>query len=110
MQCYRLGDSIYRVSEGAIKSRRKGRLKKEECITLKEPIICDILTLTINLSSGTLLYLEQLTATVGCPYHWNALAITPTVLACFLKGVHTYGLPSRVRLDKGQKIFHWQTT
>ena len=24
----------------------------------------------------------------------------PTVLACFLMGVHTYGLPSRLRSDK----------
>ena len=27
----------------------------------------------------------------------------PTVLACFLKGVHTYGLPNRVRSDKGRE-------
>ena len=24
----------------------------------------------------------------------------PAILSCFLKGVHTYGLPSRVSLDK----------
>ena len=35
----------------------------------------DILTPTINLSNGTLLYLGPLTATTGYPYHWNALAI-----------------------------------
>ena len=28
---------------------------------------------------------------------------TPTVLACFLKGVHIYGLPSRVSSDKGRE-------
>ena len=27
----------------------------------------------------------------------------PTVLVCFLKGVHTYGLPSRVRSNKGRE-------
>ena len=34
-----------------------------------------ILTLTINLSSGTLLYSGQLMATAPYPYHWNVLAI-----------------------------------
>ena len=47
---------------------------KEEYKIKKEEITSGISTLTTNLSSGTWLSLRQLTATVGCSYHCNALA------------------------------------
>ena len=45
----------------------------------------------------------KLTATVGYPYHWNALAIIKLLQSCFLKGVHIYGLPRRVSSDNGRE-------
>ena len=52
IQGYRFRDSMHRVSEAGIQSRRKGRLKRR-VYNQKEQITSGILALTINLSSGT---------------------------------------------------------
>ena len=81
IQCYRFRDSTHHVSEVGTQSKMKGRLKRT-VYNAKGTNHLRILTLTINLSSGTWLYLGQLTTTVGCPYHWNAWAIIKLLQSC----------------------------
>ena len=62
-----------------------------------------ILTRTINLLDGILLLLEV--SMVSVVYLSCCSALTTTrqilVLACFVSAVNEYGLPSRIRTDKG---------
>ena len=88
------------VNEVGIQFRRKGRLKRRVYnvkganhlwhINTNHKLVKWYLFIFGTIGSGS-----SLCVTLECISNNKA----PTVLACFLKGVHTYGPPSRVRSD-----------
>ena len=106
IQRYQFRDGIHRVSEVYIQSRMKGRLKRRVYNIKGANHLWHINT---N-HKPVKWYLIIFEATDG--YSRLLLSLecisknkTPTVLACFLKGLHTCGLSRRVRSDKGRKKF-----
>ena len=104
IQRYRFKDSMHRVSEVGIQSRRKGRLKRRVYNVKGANHLWHIdtnhkLVKWYLIIFGTIDGYSRLPVSLECISNNKA----PTVLACFLKGVHTYGLPSRVRSDKGRE-------
>ena len=103
IQCYRFRDSMHRVSEAGIQSRRKGRLKRRVYNVKGANHLWHIdtnhkLVKWYLIIFGAIDGYSRLPVSLECISNNKA----PTVLACFLKGVHTYGHPSRVRSDKGR--------
>ena len=95
---------MYRVSEVDIQSKRKGRLKRRVYNVKGANHLWHIdtnhkLIKWYLIISGAIDGCSRLPVSLKCISNNKA----PTVLACFLKGVHTYGLPSRVRSDKGRE-------
>ena len=97
-------DSIHLVNDFGVQSRKKGRLKRRfynvksanhswYIDTNHKLMECYIITFgAIDGYSRLPVSLEGI----------NNNKVT-TVLSCFLKGVETYGIPYRVRSDKGKE-------
>ena len=90
------------VSEVGIQSRRKGRLKRRVCNVKGENHLLHIDT-NHKLVKWYLIIFGGIDGYSKLPLSLECISNikVPSVLACFLKGVRTYGLPSRVRSDKG---------
>ena len=103
IQRYRFRDSMHRVSEAGIQSRRKGRLKRRVYNVKGANHLWHIDT-NHKLVKWYLIIFGAIDSDSRLPISMECIINNkaPTVLACFLKGVHTYGLPSRVRSDKGR--------
>ena len=104
IQRYRFKDSMHRFSEVGIQSRRKGRLKGMVYNVKGTNCLWHIDTNHTTVKS----YLNIFGGTDGCsrfPVSFECISNNkaPTVLVCFLNGVHKYGLLSRVRSDKGRE-------
>ena len=104
IQRYRFRDSMHRINEAGIQSRRKGRLKRRVYNVKGANHLWHIdtnhkLVKWYLIIFGAIDGYSRLPVSLECISNNKA----PTVLACFLKGVHTYGLPSRVRLDEGRE-------
>ena len=103
IQRYRFRDSMHRVSEVGIQSRRKGRLKRGVYNVKGANHFWHIdtnhkLVKWYLIIFGAIDGYSRLPASLECISNNK----DPTVSAWFLKGAHTYGLPSRVRSDKGR--------
>ena len=104
IQRYRFRDNMHRVSEAGIHSRRKGRLKRRVYNVKGANHLWHIdtnhkLVKWYLIIFGAIDGYSRLPVSLECISNNKA----PTVLACFLKGVYTYGLPSRIRSDKGRE-------
>ena len=95
---------MHRVSEAGIQSRRKGRLKRR-VYNLKGANHLWHIDTNHTLVKWYLIIFGAIDGYSRLPVSLKYISnnIAPTVLACSLKGVHTYGLPSKVRSDKGRE-------
>ena len=103
IQRYRFRDSMHRINEAGIQSRRKGRLKRRVYNVKGANHLWHIDT-NHKLVKWYLIIFEAIVSYSRLPISLKCISNNKasTVLACFLKGVRTYGLPSRVRSDKGR--------
>ena len=97
----RIRDSIHRIYHDAVDSRKKGRLHRR-VYNVKGPnhlwhIDTNHKFVRWYFIVGVIHGFSRLPVTVECQNNNKA----ETVLRCFLKGVEMFGLPSRVRSDKG---------
>ena len=95
---------MHRVSEVGIQSRRKGRLKRRVYNVKGANHLWHIdtnhkLVKWYLIIFGAIDGYSRLPVSLECISNHKA----PTILACFLKGVHTFCHLSRVRSDKGRK-------
>ena len=96
---------MHRVSEVGIQSRRKGRLKRR---VYNVKAANDLWHIDTNhklvtwylIIFGAIDGYSRLSVSLECISNNKA----PTALACILKDVHTYGLPSRVRSVRDGKF------
>ena len=104
IQRYRFRDSMHRVSEVGIQFRRKGRPKRR-VYNVKGANYPWHIDTNHKLVKWYLIIFWAIDGYSRLPVSLECISNNKasTVLACFLKGVHTYGLPSRVRLDKGRE-------
>ena len=104
IQRYQFRDSMHRVSEVGIQSRRKGRFKRRVYNVKGANHLWHIDT-NHKLVKWHLIIFGAIDGYSRLPVSLECISNNkaPTVLACFLKGVHTYGLPSRVRSNKGRE-------
>ena len=95
---------MHRISEVGIQSRRKGRFKRR-VYNIKGANYLWHIDTNHKLVKWHLIIFGAIDGYSRLPVSLECISNNkaPTVLACFLKGVHTYGLPSRVRLDKGRE-------
>ena len=100
---YRFRDSMHRVSEAGIQSRRKGGLKRR-VYNVKEANHLWHIDTNHKLVKWYLIIFGAIDSYSRLPISLKCISNNEasTVLACFLEGVRTYGLPSRVRSDKGR--------
>ena len=100
-QRYRFRDSMHRVSEVGIQSRRKGNLKRR-VYNIKGANRLWHIDTNYKVFKWYLIIFGPIDGYCRLPVLLECISNNeaPTVLACFLKGVHTFGLPSRVRSDK----------
>ena len=101
---YRLRDSIYRVNDFGVQARKKGRLNKRVYNVKGANHLCHIDTNHKLIKWHIIIFgaidgYSRLPVSLECINNNKAT----TVLSCFLKGVETYGIPSRVRSDKGKE-------
>ena len=98
----RIRDSIHRVDHDAVISRKKGRLHRR-VYNVKGPNHLWHMDTNHKLVRwyfiivGVIGGFSRLPVELECTNNNKA----ETILQCFLKGVEMYGLPSRVRSDKG---------
>ena len=95
---------MHRVSEVGIQCRRKGRFKRRVYNVKGANHLWHIdtnhkLVKWYLIIFGVIDGYSRLPVSLECIRNIK----TPTVLACFLKGVYTYGLLSRVRSDQGRE-------
>ena len=95
---------MHRVSEVGIQSRRRGRFKRRVYNVKGANHLWHIdtnhkLVKWYLIIFGAIDGCRRLPVSLECISNNKA----PTVLAYFLKGVYTYGLPSKVRPDKGRE-------
>ena len=95
---------MHRISEVGIQSRRKGRFKRR-VYNIKGANYLWHIDTNHKLVKWHLIIFGAIDGYSRLPVSLECISNNkaPTVLACFLKGVHTYGLPSRVRPDKGRE-------
>ena len=101
---YRLRDSIYRVNDFGVQARKKRRLNKRVYNVKGANHLCHIDTNHKLIKWHIIIFgaidgYSRLPVSLECINNNKAT----TVLSCFLKGVETYGIPSRVRSDKGKE-------
>ena len=102
VQRMRIRDSIHRVDHNAVNARKKGRLHRR-VYSVKGPNHLWHIDTNHKLVRwyfvivGVIDGFSRLPVVLECQNNNKA----ETVLQCFLKGVELYGLPSRVRSDKG---------
>ena len=100
----RIRDSIHRVDQDGVNARKKGRLHPR-VYNVKGPNHLWHIDTNHKLVQwyfvilGVIDGFSCLPVTIECQNNNKA----ETVLHCFLKGVEMYGLPSRVRSDKGRE-------
>ena len=97
---YRLRDSIYRVNDFGVQARKKRRLNKRVYNVKGANHLCHIDTNHKLIKWHIIIFgaidgYSRLPVSLECINNNKAT----TVLSCFLKGVETYGIPSRVRSD-----------
>ena len=102
IQHYRFRDSMHLVSDVDIQSRRKVRLKRR-IYNLKGANHLWHIDTNHTLVKWYLIIFEAIDGYSRLPVSLECISNSKAskVLACFLKGVHTYGLPSRVKSDIG---------
>ena len=99
---YRLRDSIHRVNGFGAQARKKGRLKRRVYNVRGANHLWHIDHKLIKwyiIIFGAIDGYSRLPVSLECINNNKAT----TVLPCFLKGVETYGICSRVRSDKGRE-------
>ena len=101
---YRLRDSIHRVDNFRVQARKKGRLKRRIYNVKGANHLWHIetnhkLIKWYIIIFGAIDGYSTLPVWLECINNNKAT----TVLSCFLKGVETYEIPSRVRSDKGKE-------
>ena len=101
---YGLRDSIYRVNDFGVQARKKRRLNKRVYNVKGANHLCHIDTNHKLIKWHIIIFgaidgYSRLPVSLECINNNKAT----TVLSCFLKGVETYGIPSRVRSDKGKE-------
>ena len=101
---YRLRDSILRVNDFGAQARKKGRLKRRVYNVKGANHLWHIdknhkLIKWYIIIFGAVDGYSRLPVSLECINKNKAT----TVLSCFLKGAETYGIPGRVRSDKGKE-------
>ena len=102
VQRMRIRDSLHRVNGDGVKARKKGRLHRRVYDVQGPNHLWHIdtnhkLVRWYFIVFGAIDGFSRLPVALECRNNNKA----ETVLECFLKGVENYGLPSRVRSDKG---------
>ena len=95
---------MHRISEVGIQSRRRGGFKRRVYNVKGANHLWHIDT-NHKLVKWYLIILGEIDGYSRLPVslECNSNNKAPTVLACFLMGVYTYGLSSKVRSDKGRE-------
>ena len=101
---YGLRDSIYRVNDFGVQARKKRRLNKRVYNVKGANHLCHKDTNHKLIKWHIIIFgaidgYSRLPVSLECINNNKAT----TVLSCFLKGVEIYGIPSRVRSDKGKE-------
>ena len=104
VQRFRLRDSIHRVHEGGIEARTRRRLKRRT-YNVKGPNHIWHIDTNHKVIRWYIIIFRAIHGfsrlPVSLEYTVNNKA--STILSCILKGVNTYGMPSRVRSDQGRE-------
>ena len=104
VQRFRLRDSLHRVDEAGIEKRTRRRLKRRT-YNVKGPNHLWHIDTNHKLIRWYLIIFgavdgfSRLPVSLECTDNNKA----STILSCFLKGVNSFGLPSRVRSDQGRE-------
>ena len=99
-----LKESMHCISEVGIQSRRKGRLKSR-IHNVKGAYQLWHIDTDHKLLKWYLIIFGTIDGYIRLPVSLQFISNNKasTVLACFIKGVHTYGLTSKVSSDKGRE-------
>ena len=102
VQRFRLRDSIHCVDEGGIEARTRRRFKKRTC-NVKDPNHLWHIDTNHKLIRWYIIIFGAIDGFSRLPVSLDCIDNNKasTILACFLKGVNTYGMPSRVRSNQG---------
>ena len=101
---FRLQDSMHRVEGGGIEARTRRRLKRR-IYNVKGPNHLWHIDTNHKLKRWHIIIFKAIDGFSHLPFSLECIDNNKasTILSYFLKGVNTYGMPSRVRSDQGRE-------